>query len=163
MSILVLTADGILLWVLCRAMEFSAAQKSLEWGLLFWVYLLGGFLQGAYYNFCYLELPMAVEYGVWKFGYNQSGFIYSLNGFTLTAGSAIGTAVVGFCLGTIGYTEGVALTDSLKSGLLFIGLMAPSILCAVHAGIQCFFGISDTKYAEIQAANAAKAAKHSDN
>lgn len=158
---LLLAADGLLFWVLCRTMDFAAAQKSLEWGLLFWVFLLGGFIQGAYYNFCYLELPMAVEYGVWKFGYNQSGFIYSLNGFTLTAGSAIGTAIVGFCLNLIGYSEGVALTESLKSGLLFIGMMAPAVFCALHAGIQCFFGISDAKYAEIQAANAARGEKPS--
>ena len=140
-------------------MSFEAAQKSLSWGVLFWLFILGGFIQGAYYNFCYLELPMAVEYGTWKNGYNQSGFIYSLNGFTLTAGGAIGTAIVGFALSAIGYAEGVELTQSIKDGLLFIGMMAPAILGVVHAVIQLFFGISEEKYVQIKADLAAREAE----
>ena len=132
---LLLVADSVIFWVIARSMSFEAAQKSLSWGVLFWLFILGGFIQGAYYNFCYLELPMAVEYGTWKNGYNQSGFIYSLNGFTLTAGGAIGTAIVGFALSAIGYAEGVELTQSIKDGLLFIGMMAPAILGVVHAVI----------------------------
>ena len=156
---LLLVADSVIFWVIARSMSFEAAQKSLSWGVLFWLFILGGFIQGAYYNFCYLELPMAVEYGTWKNGYNQSGFIYSLNGFTLTAGGAIGTAIVGFALSAIGYAEGVELTQSIKDGLLFIGMMAPAILGVVHAVIQLFFGIGEEKYAQIKADLAAREAE----
>ncbi len=141
----------VIFWILCRTMVFESARKSLQWGLLFWLYMLGGFFQGAYYNFAAVLLPMAVDYGVWKFNYNQSGFIYSLNGFTLTAGSAFGAALLGFALSGIGYSEGVALTQGLKGGLIFWGVMFPSILCFAHAGVQAFFGLNDKKYQTIVA------------
>lgn len=148
---ILLVVDSVIFYVLAKTMSFDAAQKSLSWGLLFWLFILGGFIQGAYYNFCYLELPMAVEYGTWKNGYNQSGFIYSLNGFTLTAGGAIGTALVGFALSAIGYEEGVELTASIKEGLLFVGMMAPALIGVAHAVVQLFFGINEKQYAQIKA------------
>ena len=148
--IALLAADSLLFWGLSKSLDFEAAQASLSWGPLFWIFILGGFIQGAYYNFCYLELPMAVEYGEWKNGYNQSGFVYSLNGFTLTVGGAIGGAIVGIALDSIGYVEGVTLTPAIKNGLLFIGVAAPAILAVVHGVIQLFFGIDEKKYTQIK-------------
>lgn len=141
----------IVFWLLCESMSFEAAQKSLQYGLLFWLFILGGFFQGAYYNFAYILLPMCVEYGLWKNGVNQSGFIYSLNGFTLTAGSAFGAALLGFALSGIGYSDGAAITESIKAGLIFWGVMAPSIMSLGQAVIQCFFGINKKQYAQITA------------
>lgn len=141
----------IVFWTLCKSMDFAAAQASLQYGLLFWLFILGGFFQGAYFNFAYVLLPMCVEYGQWKNGVNQSGFIYSLNGFTLTAGSAFGAALLGFALDGIGYAEGVVITDAIKNGLIFWGVMAPSIMSILHAAVQCFFGINKKKYDQIKA------------
>jgi len=155
---LLLAGDAILFWALAKGMEFEAAQASLNYGVLFWIYILGGFIQGAYYNFAYLLLPQAVDYGVWKNGVNQSGFIYSLNGFTLTAGAAVGGAIVGFALDAIGYVEGIALTPELKSKLLVIGLVVPAVLAVGHAVIQLFYGINEKKYAQIKAEIAAREA-----
>lgn len=139
----------ILFWVLCKSMDFEVAQKSLQYGLLFWLFILGGFFQGAYYNFAYVLLPMCVEYGKWKNNVNQSGFIYSLNGFTLTAGSALGAALLGFALNGIGYAEGVEITETIKSGLIFWGILAPSLMSVGHAVIQMFFGLDRKKYDQI--------------
>ncbi len=139
----------IVFWFLCKNMEFEAAQKSLQYGLLFWIYIIGGFFQGAYYNFAYVLLPMGVEYGQWKNGVNQSGFIYSLNGFTLTAGSAFGAALLGFALEGIGYAEGVAITEVIKTGLIFWGVMAPSLMAIAHGVVQMFFGINQKTYKQV--------------
>lgn len=142
----------LLFWMLCKTMSFEAAQQSLTYGLLFWLFILGGFFQGAYYNFAYVLLPKAVEYGVWKNGVNQSGFIYSLNGFTLTAGSAFGAALLGYALAGIGYADGAALTDNLKNGLIFWGVAAPSFMTIAHALIQLFgFGMSEMQYQKMMA------------
>lgn len=130
-------------------MEFESAQASLQYGLLFWIFVVCGFFQGAYYNFVYVLLPMSVDYGVWKYNRNQSGFIYSLNGFSLTFGSSVGAALLGFVLTGIGYAEGVTITDALKSNLLFIGIMVPSLLSLGHAALQLLFGLNDKKYHEI--------------
>lgn len=138
-------------WALCTSLPFEAAQESLKHGLLFWLFILGGFFQGAYYNFAYVMLPMAVDYGVWKFKRNQSGFIYAFNGFALTAASSVGIALLGIALSGIGYEEGVNLTSELKSSLIFIGIMVPSLLTLGHAVIQAFFGLNDKKYKEILA------------
>lgn len=139
----------IIFWALCKSMSFEAAQSSLQYGLLFWIFILGGFFQGAYYNFAYVLLPMCVEYGQWKNGTNQSGFIYSLNGFTLTAGSAFGAALLGFALDGIGYADGVTITETIKTGLIFWGVMAPSIMSIAHAVIQMFFGLDKKTYDKV--------------
>ena len=41
------------------------------------------------------------------------------------------------------------MDDSMKSKLLFVGIMAPVILLAVHLITQSFFGLSDKQYEEI--------------
>ena len=157
----------ILFYALCNIMSFEAAQASLQYGLLFWIFILGGFFQGAYYNFAYVLLPMCVDYGRWKNGTNQSGFVYSLNGFTLTLGSAIGSALLGFALTGIGYADGVTITSTIKYGLVFWGVMAPSLMTVAHAILQMFFGLDKKKYdkisAELAERDAAEAAAEAGN
>ena len=147
--ILLTGASYVLFYVMARTMEFSAAQDSLHYGALFWVFVIGGFFTGAYYNFYFIELPMCCDYGVWKYDRDQTGLIYSLNGFTLTAGTAVGGFLLGIVLQAMGYVEGMSMDDSMKAKLLFVGIMAPVILLVVHLITQAFFGLSDEKYEEI--------------
>lgn len=139
----------IVFYFMSKTMDFESAQASLKYGFLFWLFVVCGFFQGAYFNFAYVLLPMSVDYGVWKYNRNQSGFIYSLNGFSLTFGSSVGAALLGFMLTGIGYAEGVTMTETLKSNLLFISIMVPSLFSIGHAALQLFFGLNEEKYREI--------------
>lgn len=142
-------ASYVLFYVMAKAMDFSAAQDSLHYGALFWVFVIGGFFTGAYYNFYFIELPMCCDYGVWKYDRDQTGLIYSLNGFTLTAGTAIGGFVLGIVLQVIGYVEGMQMDEAMKSKLLFVGILAPVFLLAIHLVVQAFFGLTDKQYEQI--------------
>ena len=92
---------------------------------------------------------MCCDYGVWKYDRDQTGLIYSLNGFTLTAGTAVGGFLLGIVLQAMGYVEGMSMDDSMKAKLLFVGIMAPVILLVVHLITQAFFGLSDPEYEKI--------------
>lgn len=141
----------ILFWALCRYMDFAAAQASLHYGLLFWIFALTGLMCGAYYNFCYVELAMVADYGKWKYHRDQSGLIYSLNGFSLTAATAVGGFLLGLALNNMGYEEGIQMDAEMKAGLLWVGLMIPSFLTIAHAVLQMFFGLTDKQYKVVKA------------
>lgn len=141
----------ILFWALCRYMDFAAAQASLHYGLLFWLFALTGLMCGAYYNFCYVELAMVADYGKWKYHRDQSGLIYSLNGFSLTAATALGGFFLGIALNNMGYEEGIQMDAAMKAGLLWVGLMIPSFLTIGHAVLQMFFGLTDKQYKVVKA------------
>lgn len=141
----------ILFWGLCRGMAFENAQDSLHYGFLFWVFALTGLLCGAYYNFCYVELAMVADYGKWKYHRDQSGLIYSLNGFSLTAATAVGGFLLGIALNNMGYKEGIQMDEAMKAGLLWVGIMIPSFITIAHAVIQMFFGLSDKQYKTVKA------------
>lgn len=172
-STLLCAASFTLFWFMCKTMTLAEAQESIQFGGLFWVFVLGGFFSGSYYNFCLVQLPMVADYGRWKYRRDQTGFIYSLNGATLTAGTALGGFILGICLDMIGYREGIDMTDHMKTNLIFIGVLLPSLVCVGHAIIQMFLGINDKQYkvmlaelaerdaaekAELEAKNAAEAA-----
>lgn len=141
----------ILFWALCRYMDFAAAQNSLHYGMLFWLFGLTGLMCGAYYNFCYVELAMVADYGKWKYHRDQSGLIYSLNGFSLTAATAVGGFLLGIALNNMGYEEGIQMDAEMKAGLLWVGLMIPSFLTIAHAVLQMFFGLTDKQYKVVKA------------
>ena len=67
----------------------------------------------------------------------------------MTFGSSVGAALLGFMLTGIGYAEGVTMTETLKSNLLFISILVPSLFSIGHAALQLFFGLNEEKYREI--------------
>lgn len=115
---------------------------------LFILYALCGFLQGAHLVFPDVVLPMAVDYGLWKYRRNQAGFVFACYGFCLTIGGAIGSGFLGIMLDKIGYSADVALAEPVLKNLLIVGVLVPVILTVVQAVIQCFVGISDKKHAQ---------------
>ncbi|SCH74839.1 Inner membrane symporter yihP [uncultured Oscillibacter sp.] len=110
---------------------------------LFILYALCGFLQGAHLVFPDVMLPMAVDYGQWKFGHNQAGFIFSCYGFCLTIGGALGSALLGILLDAIGYVADTVMAESVLRNLLIVGVALPAILTLVQAVVQAFMGLND--------------------
>ena len=123
---------------------------------MFILYALCGFLQGAHLVFPDVVLPLAVDYGMWKYHRNQAGFIFSCYGFCLTIGGAIGSGFLGIMLDMIGYKKDILLSETLLRNLLIIGVLVPVILTVIQAIIQCFVGIDDKKHAQYVAEIAAR-------
>ena len=116
---------------------------------LFIFYALCGFMQGCQSVFPDIMMPQAVDYGMWKYGRSQAGFVFSGYGFCLTIGGALGSGVLGFMLDGIGYS-GTAAVQSASTISMFpvIGLVVPAVMILVAALIQKFYGFSDKKHAQ---------------
>lgn len=110
---------------------------------LFILYALCGFLQGAHLVFPDIMLPMAVDYGQWKFGHNQAGFIFACYGFCLTIGGSWGSALLGGLLDAIGYSANAVLSETTLRNLLIIGVALPALLTLVQVAVQGFLGMDD--------------------
>jgi Na+/melibiose symporter-like transporter len=136
-------------WLLPNMFGIEWARSAMNYGPLFWLFALCGLFQGAYYQFVWILLPGAVDYGIWKYNRNQSGFIYSLCGFCLTFGGSFGAAVIGFALGRIGYAEGITFTDTLRNNLFLISVLIPSVIAIAHAFMQSFYGMSEKQHVKI--------------
>lgn len=148
--VMVGSAAMYLLWyAIILAVGREAAGQMMGVGQpLFILYALCGFLQGAHLVFPDIMLPQAVDYGQWKYGRNQAGFIFASYGFCLTIGGAIGSAVLGFMLDAIGYAEGAALSEGVLHSLLVVGVLVPSILTLIQAVVQSMTGMNDKKHAQ---------------
>lgn len=115
---------------------------------LFIFYALCGFMQGAQAVFPDIMMPQAVDYGMWKYGRNQAGFVFACYGFCLTIGGAVGSGVLGFLLDAIGYSGTEAMGSGTLQGLLIVGIVVPAVMILVAALIQKFYGFSDKEHAK---------------
>ncbi len=115
---------------------------------LFIFYALCGFMQGAQAVFPDMMMPQAVDYGMWKYGRNQAGFVFACYGFCLTIGGAVGSGLLGFLLDAIGYSAGASQSESVLSSLLIVGIVVPAVMILAAALIQRFYGFSDAEHAK---------------
>lgn len=134
------------LWIAASPME--TAQRSMHFGPMFILYAFCGLFQGMYYVFPNVMMPAAVDYGIYKHGVNQSGFIYSFFGAFLTLGGALGSFVSSMLLSSTGYVANAAQSTATLGGMLFVGILLPAILSVVHGVLQMFCGITDKKHDE---------------
>ena len=131
-------------------------------GARFFVYLAGGnlplvyagtFLFAVGCSTAWTGAPMlwdTVEYGEWKTGVRQDGFIMSAQSFGQKVGTALGTAMVGCVLNWAGY-DGMAETQSSKAvmGIVidYIGLTV--VFSVLGALLLIFFYHLDKEYPQI--------------
>lgn len=121
---------------------------------MFMLYAMCGFLQGAHIVFPEVMLPQAVDYGMWKYGRNQAGFIFACSSFCLTIGGASGASLLGVLLDAIGYSAGMAADEGVLHDLLLIGVVLPSVMTLAQAFIQSLTGLNDKKHAQCVAETA---------
>ena len=134
------------LWISATPIEY--AQTSMRFGPMFILYAFCGLFQGMYYVFPNVLLPSAVDYGIYKHGVNQAGFIYCFFGAFLTMGGAVGSFVSARLLATTGYVANTTQSEATLSGMLFVGILLPAILSCIHGVLQVFCGITDKKHDE---------------
>jgi sugar (glycoside-pentoside-hexuronide) transporter len=133
-------------YLIIRSMSIEAAQASMNFGPLFFLFAACGLLQGIYYIFPNVMLPNTVDYGTWKTGRNQSGFIYSAFGCLFTLGSAFGGQLLGLLLNKTGYIPNVVQPEATLRNMLTVGVLVPVLLTCAHAVIQMFFGLTDKQH-----------------
>lgn len=141
-------AVHLLFFALIRAWGMEKSAESIQYGLLFFVYVLSGLLTGAHFGFSNILIPNTVDYGEWKNHKSQPGLVYALVGICLTVGGAVGSQILGAMLDGAGYVPNVAQSVSTQNSIVLIAFLIPAAMMIVQAVIQLFFGLSDKKYAQ---------------
>ena len=104
-----------------------------------------------YQPFKWNMMANAADYGEWKFGRRATGLSFSGNLFALKLGMAIAGALVGICLGLLGYQAGVNEQTPLATmgiiGLLTIG---PAFSYLLLWWLMRFYKLDDKMMAKIQ-------------
>lgn len=139
---------SILLYVMCKMYGADIAQKSMQYGLLFVVFIINGILSGTYYSFVNVMVPATVDYGEWKNGKGQAGIISAVNGFCITMGAALGAQILGILLDGSGYVANQIQSSHTIDMLLVLAFIVPALVTLAHMILQCFYGLSDKKLEE---------------
>ena len=154
---------SIALFVVCSIYGPAGASQSMQFGLLFAMFILNGILSGAYYSFSNVMIPATVDYGEWKNGKGQAGVVSAVNGFCITIGAALGAQIMGILLDSSGYVANRTQSDGTIRSLLIIAFVIPAVVTLVHMVLQMFYGLSDKRLeacmVDVRARRAEKAAK----
>ena len=140
-----LAAGTVLMGASRIALYFAGANLPLVYGFLFC------FSVGC--STAWTAAPMlwdTVEYGEWKTGVRQDGFIMSAQSFGQKVGTAIGTALVGWILAWAGY-NGAAETQSASAlmGITIDYVWLTVIFSALGVILLCGFYHLDREYPKI--------------
>lgn len=139
---------SILMFVMCKGMGAEAASNSMQFGVLFALFILNGLLTGAYVSFIQIMIPCTVDYGQWKNGNGQAGMVSALNGFSITIGAAIGAQVFGVLLNASGYVANAVQEGKVLNWMLIIAFVIPAVVTIMHMILQSFYGLSDKKLSQ---------------
>ncbi len=139
---------SVLLFVLCRAYGSQAAAESMQFGMLFLLFIINGIFSGAYYSFSNVMIPATVDYGEWKNGKGQAGIVSAINGFCITIGAALGAQIMGILLDSSGYVANQVQSASTMQWLLILAFVVPAIVTVIHFILQMFYGLSDRRLEE---------------
>lgn len=137
--------SSLALYFVCRSGSESAAQ-SMQFGLVFALFMINGALSGTYYSFVNVMMPATVDYGEWRNGRRQAGIISAVNGFCITIGAALGAQILGILLDVSGYQANQVQSNSTLNMLLILAFVVPAVVTLIHAVLQIFYGLSDKTF-----------------
>lgn len=122
--------------------------------------LVSGFGVGLYSSLMVPVLMDSIDYGEWKCGTRNDALVMSANSFGTKLGSGVGSSLVAFMLGAMGYLPNVAQQpDSVKSGLFAIAIFVPLAVFVVNIGIMLVYRKYEKKMPEIRKELAERRAK----
>jgi len=102
------------------------------------------------YSICqYALIPDACDYGQYKTGVRNDGFLYALVSFSFKAGNAFGSFLVVAIIGALGYIPNVEQTPTVIAGITAVFSWFPGIIGILGAIPYFFYKLSIKKHAEM--------------
>lgn len=93
-------------------------------------------------------LPLAIDYGEWKYNTNSGAFFGSLSGFFQTLATALSGGIVGLTLSLVHYVPDVQQTVTALNGIRFLMSILPAIAFCIGFVILAW-DITEDKHKEI--------------
>ena len=105
---------------------------------LFWLFL------GVFSMVCWALITDVIDYSELKNGVREDGSVYAMYSFARKLGQALASGLSGWLLAWIGYNEnavsqGIAQTESVKSGIFAISNVVPAIGLVALAAVLWFW------------------------
>lgn len=91
-----------------------------------------------------------VDYGEVKYGVNARAIYFSMYQMSIKIAAIFSTGIAGFGMAIIGYQAGMEPTPQVISGINFICLALPAVLCAASILLLLLYNLSDKKMEEIR-------------
>lgn len=142
-TMIISSALNIIYFALIKAMGIENSAQSIRFGVLFYILVISGLLQGAQCGFPTLLISNAIDYGEWKNGQSDIGVIYGFNSLAMSLGSALGGSLVGVILSIIKFEANAVQNGAVLNGMLIGGIIVPVLLVLVQLGLQLFYGLTD--------------------
>lgn len=136
-------------YFMITGMGAQASGESMQYGAVWFVFILSGILLGAESVFATALLPGLVDYGEWKTGMNKGGMVHSAFGLSLSLGAAVGGFIFGILLDSSGYVANAVQSAQTQQSMLLLGFIIPAVLLVVSAVVQGFYGLNDKKLESI--------------
>lgn len=119
--------------------------------VLFTVFLcltmaIGNIASGLSINF----FGAATDYGEWKTGAHIQGLSMSVYQVAIQIANMSGALVVGYALNSMGYTQGMEITQTVKDGITRALVTIPTVMTAIAALLGFLMPLSDKKMAQVQ-------------
>lgn len=137
-----------LMYVIVKMMGTDGSADSIQYGLLFVIFLLNGLALGSYTSFGTILCLNAVDHSGYLAGKPQAGLIHASFGLSITLGSALGGFFFGHILNGAGYVANQAQSAGTLSALLLVMFIIPAALSLAHFIIQLFWNVDDKQIAE---------------
>ena len=138
---------NLIFFAAVKAMGYEAAARSIHFGPLFIIFLIGSFFQGIHYGMPMILLSNAIDYGEWKNKRSDIGILFGFNSLAMSLGSAAGGTLVGGILAFIKYEAGADIQPAaVMNGILIGAVIIPSALTAVQLCLHLFYKFSDAEH-----------------
>lgn len=135
------------MYFMVKGMGAESSAASIQFGLLFVIFIINGLALGAYTSFGTILCLNAVDHSGYLAGKPQAGLIHASFGLSITLGSALGGFIFGHILNASGYVANQAQSAGTLSALLLIMFLVPAILSLVHLIVQMFWNVTDKQIA----------------
>ena len=136
-------------YIMILSMGIEGSGASMQYGAVWFVFILSGVVLGMENVFSFALLPGMVDYSEYKTGMNKGGMVHSMCGLSLTLGSALGGFIFGILLENSGYVANAVQSASTQSMMLLLAFVVPAVLMVVSDVVQCFYGLTDSKLDKI--------------
>lgn len=136
------------MFFMVQAMGAEGSGESIQFGLLFAVFLFSGLAIGSYTSFATVLTLNTVDHSEYIAGKPQAGLIHAGFGLSITLGAALGGFFFGNILEAIGYVANAKQSTGTLNSMLFVMFAVPALLTLVHFVLQQFFNLTDKQVAE---------------
>ena len=146
----------VLVGVLSSAFFFIPKDQI---GLMYGLQIAIGLCLGPKSPLTFSMYADCADYNEYKTGRRATAMTFAAATFSQKLGGALASFVIASVLASLGYVANTAQSGASQTGIVLLISVVPGALALIAAVIMCFYNLTDTRLADIQAALAERKAQ----